>query len=87
MNRAELHSIPGFHPPTLIATAAYLRANMKRKCAGTDPTTLINNEGRINGFLDAVDAMIEVTTKQPEKAEKKDTQPYSAPASQTQNQK
>ena len=85
MTRAELHSLKGFHPATLIAAALHLRSTMNRKPTSADATSLIRNEGYMNGYLDAVDALIAATTKQPEKMERAPVQPYSAPQNETPN--
>jgi hypothetical protein len=79
MTRAELHSVQGFHAPTLIAAAAHLRTSMKR-ARSYDATTIINNEGRMNGYLDAIEDLIAATLPEKPEAKKKDFQPYAAPA-------
>lgn len=86
MTREQLHNTQGFHTPTLLAAALHLRTIMNRKRVGTDPTAIINNEGRINGYLDAVDDLIAAASPLPPEAKKKDFQPYSPPAQpQTEN--
>lgn len=81
MNRAELHNTPGFHPASLLAAAMYQRHNMPRKRpVATDATSLIRNEGWMNGYLDALDDLVAAASPQPEKTEKAPFQPYSQPA-------
>jgi hypothetical protein len=79
MTREQLHSVQGFHAPSLIAAALHLRTAMSRKRAGTDPTAIINNEGRLNGYLDAIDDLIASASPLPPEAKKKEYQPYAAP--------
>lgn len=79
MTRAELHSITGFHAPTLLAAVLHLRTTMKRK-RESDATSIINNEGRMNGYLDAIDDLIAAASSQPPAAPKKEYQPYAPPA-------
>jgi hypothetical protein len=79
MTREQLHSTPGFHTPTLLAAALHLRITLKRSRSGADPTAIINNEGRINGYLDAIDDLIASASPLPPEAKKKDFQPYSEP--------
>jgi hypothetical protein len=52
---------------------------MSRKRGGTDPTAIINNEGRINGYLDAIDDLIAAASPKPPEAAKKEYQPYKDP--------
>jgi hypothetical protein len=78
MTRAELHSIQGFHAPSLIAGAQHLRTVMKRKRGG-DATAIINNEGLMNGYLDAIDDLIAAASPKPPEAEKKQFQAYAEP--------
>ena len=85
MTREQLHSIQGFHTATLVAAAQHLRTSMRRARAGTDPTAIINNEGRINGYLDAVDDLIAAASPLPPETKKKEYQPYAAPQPQTEN--
>lgn len=84
MTRAELHATTGFHPDTVRALAAHLRATIPRKKA-TDATLIVNHEGWMNGYLDAVDAMLDSVN--PEKPGKKPTQIpiYSQPIEHTNN--
>jgi hypothetical protein len=79
MTREQLHSTQGFHPPSLLAAALHLRTAMSRKRGGTDPTAIINNEGRINGYLDAIDDLIAAASPKPPEAAKKEYQPYKDP--------
>lgn len=85
MTRAELHGLQGFHPASLIAAAAHLRVTMSRKRASSDPTAIINNEGRMNGYLDALDDLVAAASQQPPKPEKAAFQPYSQPQNETPN--
>lgn len=85
MTREQLHSIQGFHMASLIAAAQHLRTTMSRKRGGTDPTAIINNEGRMNGYLDAIDDLIAAASPLPPEAKKKEYQPYGAPQPQTEN--
>jgi hypothetical protein len=80
MTKLELQGIQGFHAPTLIAAAAHLRATMPRKAVASEPTAIIRNEGHMNGFLDAIDALISAASQQPAKADRVIPQPYSQPA-------
>lgn len=87
MNRAELHTVPGFHPPSLLAAATYLRATIPRTKHVGDATALIRNEGHMNGFLDAIDALIVAALPGNPETPKKEYQPYSQPQPpQTENQ-
>jgi hypothetical protein len=85
MTKLELQGITGFHAPTLIAAAAHLRATMPRKVVAAEPTAIIRNEGHMNGFLDAVDALISAASQQPTKTDRVVPAPYSQPA-QNENQ-
>lgn len=85
MTRTELHSITGFHPASLVAAATHLRATMNRKRAGSDPTAIINNEGRMNGYMDALDDLVAAASQQAPKPEKSSFQPYSQPQNETPN--
>lgn len=78
MTRAELHSIPGFHPASLLHAAAFLSSNIPRQKSG-DATAIIQNEGRMNGFLDCIEALISAASPQPPKVEPKPFQPYADP--------
>lgn len=80
MTRAELHSTTGFNPATLIAAAAHLRTMVPRSKGVLDATTLIRNDGRKDGYMEAIDDLIAAASKQPEATAKKDFQPYSQPA-------
>lgn len=84
MTRAQLHSTPGFHPDTVKAIATYLRARMPRKKVA-DATLIVNHEGWMNGYLDAVDAAMESTMPEPKQIEHNAAGPYSAPALSQQN--
>lgn len=86
MTRNELHSVQGFHPPSLIAAAAHLRTLIPR-ARGVDATALINHEGKMSGFLDAIAALEAAATKQPENTIKKDFQPYAQPQTENPNKK
>lgn len=70
---AELVSLPAFQ-----AMIAYLRANVPRK-KGLDATQIINSQGYMEGWMDAVDEMASVHQRSPQlpRAEK---QPYSEPS-------
>jgi hypothetical protein len=85
MTREQLHSTQGFHAATLLAAALHLRTTMNRKRGGTDPTAIINNEGRMNGYLDAIDDLIAAASPLPPEAKKKEYQPYSQPATENPN--
>lgn len=85
MTRAELHSLQGFHPASLIAAAAYLRLTMPRNKHSGDATAIIKNEGHMNGFLDAIEALTAAASPEKPKSEKRDFQPYSQPASENLN--
>lgn len=80
MNRSDLHNIPGFHPASLIAAAAYLRTQLSRPKGLTETTAIVKNEGRMNGYLDAIDDLIAAASKLPEPAPKKEYQAYSQPS-------
>jgi hypothetical protein len=80
MTREQLHSLPGFHTPTLLAAVQHLRTTIRRNRGGIDPTAIINNEGRMNGYLDAIDDLIAAASPQPPTAPKKEYQPYAPPA-------
>lgn len=86
MTRAELHNITGFHPASLAAAAQHLRSTMKRRKGGSDATTLINNEGWMNGYLDAIEDLQNAILKQPETGDRKPIQPYSQPQFPNENQ-
>lgn len=86
MTRAELHALIGQNTQIIHAAAAYLRLNMPRKPRDSDPTVLINQEGWMNGYLDAIEALTATTQPMPEKKEKTIMQPYSQP-DQNQNRK
>lgn len=79
MTREQLHSTQGFHAATLLAAAQYLRTAINRKIPSGDATALIRNEGRINGYLDAVDDLIAAASPLPPEAKKKEYQPYALP--------
>lgn len=80
MTRSDLHNIPGFHPASLIAAAAHLRTQLSRPKGLTETTAIVKNEGRMNGYLDAIDDLIAAASKQPEPTPKKDFAPYSQPS-------
>ena len=85
MTRPQLHNIPGFHADSLIAAAAHLRSTMPRQRNAGDATAIIKNEGHMNGFLDAIEALIAAASPQAPTAAKKDFQPYSQPQTENQN--
>ncbi len=85
MNRTELHSIQGFHAPTLLAAVAHLRATFPRTKHAGDATTIIKNEGHMNGFLDAIEALEAAAKPQAPKTSQETFQPYSQPATPNQN--
>lgn len=87
MTRAELHNLQGFHAATLLAAATHLRATLPRKKQLTDTTALVNNEGWMNGYLDAIDAMINAASQQAPTTTPKTFVPYSQPATENQNPK
>lgn len=78
MTRAELHSIPGFHAQSLLAAAAHLRTSIPRG-AGGDATALIRQGGEMEGYLKAIDALVNAASQQPANAPRPASQPYSAP--------
>lgn len=80
MTRAELHSTTGFHPASLLAAAAHLRATMSRNKHAGDATSIIKNEGHMNGYLDAIEALIASASPLPPETQKRKHQPYSQPA-------
>jgi hypothetical protein len=79
MTREQLHSTQGFHPPSLLAAALHLRTAMRRVGRGTDATAIINNEGRLNGYLEAIDDLIAAASPKPPEAPKKEYQAYAEP--------
>lgn len=87
MTRAELHSIQGFHAPTLLAAAALLRSAIPRNRHAGDATAIIKNEGHMNGFLDAIEALEYAALPKAPETEKKAFQPYANPQSETPNKK
>jgi hypothetical protein len=87
MTRAELHTLIGQNTQVIHAAAAYLRLNIPRKHRDGDATSLINHEGWLNGYLDAIEALTATTQPLPEKKEKTPVQPYSQPENQNPNRK
>ena len=85
MTREEILNLPGFQPIFLTAAAEYLRTNIPRKRTGSDATALINNEGRLNGYLDALDDLVALSKPQRKPELKADYQPYAAPQSESPN--
>lgn len=85
MTRAELHNTPGFHPGSLLAAAAFLRLTMPRNRLANDATAIIKNEGHMNGFLDAIEALTAAATPEKPKSEKVAPPMYSQPAMHTEN--
>jgi hypothetical protein len=79
MTREELHSTPGFNPASLLAAARFLQANQPRPKVLPEPTALIRNEGRFNGYLEAIYDLIQAASPQAPKTEKRDFQPYAQP--------
>lgn len=79
MTREQLHSINGFHTGTLLAAAQHLRTTMVRSRSANDATAIIRNEGHMNGYLDAIDALIAAASPLPPEAKKKEFQPYAPP--------
>lgn len=79
MTRPELHNTQGFHPQSILAAALYLRTNLPRIRFAGDATAIIKNEGHMNGFLDAIEALETAALPEPPKGERKVSQPYSAP--------
>lgn len=79
MTRAELHSFQGFHAPSLLAAAQHLRTTMVRSRAANDATAIIRNEGHMNGYLDAIEALIAAASPLPPEAKKKEYQAYAPP--------
>lgn len=80
MTRAELHSTTNFHPEILLAAAMHLRAMIPRNRHAGDATSIIKNEGHMNGYLDAIESLIAAASPLPPQVEKKAHQPYSQPA-------
>lgn len=58
----------------------HLRATMSRIKHAGDATSIIKNEGHMNGYLDAIEALIAAASPLPAQVEKKTHQPYSEPA-------
>jgi hypothetical protein len=87
MNRAELHSTTGFHPPSLLAAATYLRAELKPSKTPMEPTAQIVSGAEVNGYLKAIEALISAASPQPPETPKKEFQPYSQPSTENQNRK
>jgi len=85
MTRTELHSTQGVTPEVVKALAAYLRARMPRRKV-TDATLIVNHEGWINGYLDAVDAIAESVNPEPKITDTPKGQIYSAPTNPNSNQ-
>jgi len=79
MTREQLHSVQGFHAPTLLAASLHLRTAMRRLSRGSDATAIINNEGRLNGYLEAIEDLIAAASPLPPEAKKKEYQPYAPP--------
>lgn len=79
MNKIELHNTVGFHAPSLLAAATFLRSTFPRDRHAGDATAIIKNEGRMNGFLDAIEALEAAATPQAPKTEKTFAPPYSQP--------
>lgn len=67
MTKADLQNTPNFHADTARALSRYLRDNIPRGARTADATSLVNNEGRMNGFLDAVELIDKAISKEPEK--------------------
>ncbi len=85
MTKAQLHSTSGITPEVVKALAAYLRARVPRKKVDRDATGIINHEGRMNGYLDAVDDLLDSVNPEPKQIEHNAAGPYSAPAISQQN--
>lgn len=85
MTRAELHNVTGFHPASLIAAAAYLRANFPRNKHSGDATAIIKNEGHMNGVLDTIELLIAAASPQAPETTKKEFRAYSQPQTENQN--
>ena len=85
MTREQLHSIQGFHTPSVIAAAQYLLNNMPRKPVLPEPTALIRNEGFMNGFLTAIEQLDAAARPKAPDAPKKEFQPYSQPQTENPN--
>lgn len=67
MTKADLQNTPNFHLETAKAVSRFLRYNIPRGLRTVDATSLVNNEGRMNGFLDAIELIDKATSKEPEK--------------------
>ncbi len=85
MTREQLHNTTGFHIGTIVAVTMYLRANMPRKAVLPEPTALIKNEGRMNGYLDALDDLLAAASPATPEQKKRDFQPYSQPQTENPN--
>lgn len=81
MTRDQVLSF-GFKPEQLHALSDYLKTNIPRPPRVADPTALVNNEGAMNGFLNAAD-MISSLAQPAEKAQEQEIQLYSEPAIKT----
>lgn len=79
MTKAELHSVQGFHPATVLAASVYLREMMPRSRGGSDATALINNEGYMNGYLDAIQNLVQCLSPEKEKGTKGPQPMYTQP--------
>lgn len=87
MTRPELHNTAGFHPGSLLAAAAHLRTLIPRNRNGGDATAIIKSEGRMNGYLDAIEDLIAAASPQAPASTKKEFQPYAQPQTENQNKK
>ena len=85
MTREQLHGTAGFHHASLLAAAAHLRATFPRTKHAGDATSIIKNEGHMNGFLDAIEALEAAAKPKPPEADKTKFAPYSQPAESNQN--
>lgn len=65
MTRNELISL-GMTPQLAQATAVYLKCNIPRPPRFADPTGLVNNEGAMNGWINAADAIKALSIPQSE---------------------
>jgi hypothetical protein len=77
MTRADLHNTQGFHAPSLLAAAVHLQVEIPRKPVAHEPTSLIRNEGYMNGYLDAIRDLKAAAGQKAPEIEKKTFQPYS----------
>ena len=85
MTREQLHGTAGFHPASLLAAAAHLRALMEPHNTPMEPTAQIVNGAEVNGYLKALRALEAAAKPKPPEADKTKFAPYSQPAESNQN--